>query len=159
MEKVTMNSRRATINLGQELAKHLQKGDVIVLNGDLGAGKTTFTKGIAAGLGIPDMVKSPTFTIIREYKNGRLPLYHMDVYRLENGGGEELGLEEYFDGDGVCVVEWAEYVADELPEHFLVIHFKRTADENKRILEFSPHGKHYQQLVEQTLKGQDVDND
>lgn len=158
MQKVTMKSRRATIELGQKLAKYLQRGDVIVLNGDLGAGKTTFTKGIAAGLGVPDMVKSPTFTIIREYQNGRLPLYHMDVYRLEHGGGEDLGLEEYFDGDGVCVVEWAEYVADELPDDFLVIHFKRTDDENKRVLEFSPHGEHYQKLVDQTLTGMDVEN-
>lgn len=158
MKKITMNSRRATVSLGEKLAKYLQAGDVIVLNGDLGAGKTTFTKGIAAGLGIPDMVKSPTFTIIREYQSGRLPLYHMDVYRLENGGGEDLGLEEYFDGDGVCVVEWAEYVADELPEDFLVIHFKRTDDENKRVLEFSAHGDRYQRLVGQTLAGMDVEN-
>lgn len=151
MQKVTMNSRNDTIALGEKMAKFLKAGDVIVLNGDLGAGKTTFTKGLAAGLGVPDMIKSPTFTIIREYQNGRLPLYHMDVYRLENGGGEDLGLEEYFDGDGVCVVEWAEYVADELPEDFLVIHFKRTDDENKRVLEFSPHGHRYEQLVDQTL--------
>ena len=151
MRQLQMNSRSETVRLGEKMAKYLQPGDVIVLNGDLGAGKTTFTKGLAAGLGIPDMVKSPTFTIIREYQNGRLPLYHMDVYRLENGGGEDLGLEEYFDGDGVCVVEWAEYVADELPEDFLVIHFKRTDDENKRVLEFSPHGSRYEKLVDDTL--------
>ena len=76
-----------------------QAGDVIVLTGDLGAGKTTMTKGIALGLGISQMIKSPTYTIIREYPQGRLPLYHMDVYRVEEGA-DELGLDEYFEGDG-----------------------------------------------------------
>lgn len=71
----------------------------------------------------------------------------MDAYRLENGGAEDLGLEEYFDGDGVSVVEWAEFVEDELPDNFLAIHFKRTAAENKRVLEFEPHGAHFQELL------------
>ena len=85
--KIALANREATMALGRRLAPLLQAGDVLVLNGDLGAGKTTFTKGLAAGLGIQQMIKSPTFTIIREYQGGRLPLYHMDVYRLEAGGG------------------------------------------------------------------------
>lgn len=147
MKTIELASREATISLGEALGKQLTAGDVLVLDGDLGAGKTTFTKGLAKGLAIPDIIKSPTFTIIHEYHDGRLPLYHMDAYRLENGGGEDLGLEEYFDSNGVSVVEWAEFVEDELPDDFLAIHFKRTADENKRILEFDPHGNHFDQLV------------
>lgn len=145
--KITLTSSKDTINLGTTIAKFLQAGDVIVLNGDLGAGKTTFTKGIASGLGISDVIKSPTFTIIREYQEGRLPLYHMDVYRLENGGGEELGLEEYFDSDGVSVVEWAQFVADELPTDYLAIKFERTKNDDTRVLTLEPHGEHFTKLV------------
>lgn len=152
MKKLVMNCREETVQLGKQIAQQLRGGDVIALNGDLGAGKTTFTKGLAAGLGIPDMIKSPTFTIIREYQDGRLPLYHMDVYRLENGGGDELGLEEYFDGDGVSVVEWPQYVADELPSEYLSIDFRRTATESSRIVSFQPHGRHFEQVVESVAK-------
>ena len=92
--RITVENREQTMQLGQQIGKLVMAGDVIVLSGDLGAGKTTFTKGLALGLDIDETIKSPTFTIIREYQNGRLPLYHMDVYRLENGGGSDLGLEE-----------------------------------------------------------------
>lgn len=152
MESLTLTNRDATIALGKKIGQQLVAGDVLVLDGDLGAGKTTFTKGLAAGLEIPDIIKSPTFTIIHEYQDGRLPLYHMDAYRLENGGTEDLGLEEYFDGDGVSVVEWAEFVEDELPADFLAIHFKRTGDDNTRILEFEPHGQHFDQIVKSVVK-------
>lgn len=152
MESLTLTNRDATIVLGKKIGQQLVAGDVLVLDGDLGAGKTTFTKGLAAGLEIPDIVKSPTFTIIHEYQDGRLPLYHMDAYRLENGGAEDLGLEEYFDGDGVSVVEWAEFVEDELPADFLAIHFKRTDDDNTRILEFEPHGQHFEQIVKSVVE-------
>ncbi|MDD1407319.1 tRNA (adenosine(37)-N6)-threonylcarbamoyltransferase complex ATPase subunit type 1 TsaE [Limosilactobacillus reuteri] len=151
MESLTLTNRDATIALGKKIGQQLVAGDVLVLDGDLGAGKTTFTKGLAAGLEIPDIIKSPTFTIIHEYQDGRLPLYHMDAYRLENGGAEDLGLEEYFDGDGVSVVEWAEFVEDELPTDFLAIHFKRTGDDNTRILEFEPHGQHFDQIVKSVV--------
>ena len=152
MESLTLTNRDATIALGKKIGQQLVAGDVLVLDGDLGAGKTTFTKGLAAGLEIPDIIKSPTFTIIHEYQDGRLPLYHMDAYRLETGGAEDLGLEEYFDGDGVSVVEWAEFVEDELPADFLAIHFKRTGDDNTRILEFEPHGQHFDQIVKSVVK-------
>ena len=152
VKKVLMNSREETISLGTRIGRKLQAGDVLVLDGDLGAGKTTFTKGLAVGLDIPDLIKSPTFTIIREYHDGRLPLYHMDAYRLENGGAEDLGLEEYFDSDGVSVVEWAQFVEDELPADFLAIHFRRTDDDNKRVLIFGPHGQHFEQLVKEQVK-------
>lgn len=152
MKSLTLTNRDATITLGKKIGQQLVAGDVLVLDGDLGAGKTTFTKGLAAGLEIPDIIKSPTFTIIHEYQDGRLPLYHMDAYRLENGGAEDLGLEEYFDGDGVSVVEWAEFVEDELPTDFLAIHFKRTGDDNTRILEFEPYGQHFDQIVKSVVK-------
>lgn len=152
MESLTLTNRDATIALGKKIGQQLVAGDVLVLDGDLGAGKTTFTKGLAAGLEIPDIIKSPTFTIIHEYQNGRLPLYHMDAYRLENGGAEDLGLEEYFDGDGVSVVEWAEFMEDELPADFLAIHFKRTDDDNTRVLEFEPHGQHFDQIVKSVVE-------
>lgn len=155
MYEVTVTSPEATMALGQRLAPTLQPRDVILLDGDLGAGKTTFTKGLALGLGIARNVKSPTFTIIREYQGGRLPLYHMDVYRLEEGGGDELGLDEYFNGDGVNVVEWSKFIADELPEHYLRIVFKRddAAGENQRTLRFEPHGAHFETLVQQLEDG------
>ncbi|MCG4282308.1 tRNA (adenosine(37)-N6)-threonylcarbamoyltransferase complex ATPase subunit type 1 TsaE, partial [Lacticaseibacillus saniviri] len=99
-----IQNEAALQQFGKRLADLLQPGDVLLLDGDLGAGKTSLTKGIAEGLGIDAPIKSPTFTIIREYQQGRLPLYHMDIYRLENGGADDLGLEEYFEGDGVSVV-------------------------------------------------------
>lgn len=149
MFEVTVTSPTATMDLGRQLAPGLQAQDVILLDGDLGAGKTTFTKGLAAGLGITRNVKSPTFTIIREYQGGRLPLYHMDVYRLEDGSGDELGLDEYFNGDGVNVVEWSKFIQDELPTDYLRIVFKRDDDagETQRTLQFEPHGEHFEQLV------------
>ena len=149
MKQLTLNNSNETIALGERMAADLRPGDVVVLNGDLGAGKTTFTKGIAKGLGIKEIIKSPTFTIIHEYQDGRIPLYHMDAYRLENGEAEDLGLDEYFDGDGVSVVEWAQFAEDELPDEFLAITFKRTDDESKRILTFDPRGQHFQQMVDQ----------
>jgi tRNA threonylcarbamoyladenosine biosynthesis protein TsaE len=155
MYEVTVTSPEATMALGQQLAPDLQPRDVILLDGDLGAGKTTFTKGLAAGLGITRNVKSPTFTIIREYQGGRIPLYHMDVYRLEEGGGDELGLDEYFNGDGVNVVEWSKFIADELPEDYLRIVFKRDdeAGESQRTLRFEPRGAHFEKLVKQLEDG------
>ena len=105
----------------KRLASLLQPGDVITLEGDLGAGKTAFTKGLAVGLGIQKNVNSPTFTIIKEYQ-GNMPLYHMDVYRLE-GSDEDLGFEEYFTGNGVTVIEWAHLIEDQLPAERLILLF------------------------------------
>ena len=137
-----------TIAIAKQLGQQVQAGDVLLLDGDLGAGKTTFTKGLAAGLGIDSYIKSPTFTLIREYQDGRLPLYHMDVYRLEETGASDLGLEEYFDGDGVSVVEWSQFIAEELPSDYLTIHFnKDVSDDQVRTLVLDPHGAHYEALV------------
>lgn len=152
MKTFNINNAETTQALGNQLSKLLSAGDVILLDGDLGAGKTTFTKGLATGLGITRNIKSPTFTIIREYQSGRLPLYHMDVYRLENGGGDELGLDEYFNGDGVCVVEWSKFIASELPTEYLMLAFQRdddNLDSTNRTITATAFGSHYENLLEQ----------
>ena len=148
MLTIVTKSADETINVGMQIGQLAQPGMVILLDGDLGAGKTTFTKGVARALGIKRYVKSPTFTLIREYPEGRIPLYHMDVYRLEDGGADDLGLEEYFDGDGLSIVEWSQYVAHLLPDDYLVIHFDKDAhNDNQRLLRSKAHGTRYQQLI------------
>ena len=147
--KKDFTSEAALQAFAASLGPHLQAGDVLLLDGDLGAGKTSFTKGLAKGLGITDYVKSPTFTIIREYRHGRLPLYQMDLYRLEDGGAEDLGLEEYFEGDGVSVVEWPDFLGLSEPETDLLIHFQK--DDNSdttRHLELVPRGPRYEALLQ-----------
>lgn len=137
MVKKQIKSVEETQQLGYELGQTVKPGTVIVLTGDLGVGKTTFTQGIGRGLGIKQLVKSPTYTLIREYDDGRLPLYHMDVYRLD-GYADDLGLDEYFESDGVCIVEWGTMIQDELPPHYLEIIIKRL-DETTREFEFIEH--------------------
>lgn len=111
-----------TFQIGMRLGKLAEAGEVYTLTGDLGVGKTVFTQGFAKGLGIDESVNSPTFTILQIYEGGRLPLYHFDVYRISSGEElEETGCMEYFYGDGVCLVEWAEIVQDVIPEEALWI--------------------------------------
>ncbi len=138
--RMKTNSPEETTSLAEKLGQLLKAGDVITLEGDLGAGKTSFTKGLAKGLGVKRVVNSPTFTIIKEYK-GRLPLYHMDVYRMEDGG-EDLGLEEYFYGEGVSVVEWASMIAEQLPDERLEITLRHLG-EDKRELKITAIGNRY----------------
>ncbi|KRL99726.1 tRNA (adenosine(37)-N6)-threonylcarbamoyltransferase complex ATPase subunit type 1 TsaE [Liquorilactobacillus satsumensis] len=148
-----VESSAETAKLAQLLASFVTAGDVILLEGDLGAGKTTFTKGFAAGLGIHGNVKSPTFNLIKEYHQGRLPLYHMDVYRLEGVGGADLGLEEYFNGTGVSVVEWPQFVAEDLPAERLTIKINKSKrNTEKRLLEFIPIGAHFVAECQQLAK-------
>ena len=111
------------IDFGEELAKHLFPNTVITLEGELGVGKTTFTKGIGKGLGVTKIINSPTFTIVKEYQ-GKVPFYHFDAYRLE-GENEELGFEEMFEDGGVCVIEWPMYIQDILPDNRLEIHMTK----------------------------------
>lgn len=138
-----------TMAFATRLAELLDKGDVLTLEGDLGAGKTTFTKGLAKGLGITRTVNSPTFTIIKEYV-GRLPLYHMDVYRVEDAF-EDLGFDEYFEGNGVTVVEWAHLIGEQLPEEYLKIslHYK---NETEREIVLNPFGSRYVHLCKELMK-------
>ncbi|MBN3553019.1 tRNA (adenosine(37)-N6)-threonylcarbamoyltransferase complex ATPase subunit type 1 TsaE [Fictibacillus nanhaiensis] len=141
-------SAEETMSFAEKLGSLLQKGDVLTLAGDLGAGKTTFTKGLAKGLGVTRTVNSPTFTIIKEY-SGRLPLYHMDVYRLEDSD-EDLGFEEYFSGDGVCVVEWAVFIEDYLPEERLELVISHKGDEEREI-QLRPIGSRYEERVKEIM--------
>ena len=137
-----------TEKLARKIAQFLKPQDIILLDGDLGAGKTTFTKGLALGLGIKKNVKSPTFTIVREYHEGRLPLYHMDVYRLEDASADDIGLDEYFNGDGVSVVEWSQFIDDELPNEYLIIHIiKDEQNDDKRKIVIEAKGERYQELL------------
>lgn len=122
---------------------------IICLIGDLGSGKTIFTKGFANSLGIEENITSPTFNIIKEYTGGETPLYHMDLYRLD-GDVRNLGLDEYFSKDGVVIIEWADMIEDYLPEERLDIKFK-VVDEDTRILVFKPYGKKYEDLCEAIL--------
>lgn len=111
------NSPEQTKEFARQFANDIKPGDVLALKGDLGAGKTQFVKGLVAGLGADAVVASPTFTIIHEYIGGRLPIYHFDLIRLEDRPSmERLGLDEYFFGDGVCVIEWADRFPDFIPE-------------------------------------------
>ena len=127
--KVTSNNEYDTIELAQNLESEKFPNMIICLTGDLGSGKTVFAKGFANALGISEVVNSPTFTIIKEYLEGEMPLYHMDVYRLD-GNTDGIGIEEYFHKNGVVIIEWAETIKDILPKERLEISFK-IVDENK----------------------------
>jgi tRNA threonylcarbamoyladenosine biosynthesis protein TsaE len=127
------SSSEATERLGEYIGSRLMKGDILALQGTLAAGKTTITKGIARGLGIDENVTSPTFTLISEYR-GRLPLYHMDVYRLDSTEDFiNLGVEELLYGDGVCVIEWSEKVMAELPASSIIILLETETDGKRSI--------------------------
>ncbi|MBQ6370956.1 MAG: tRNA (adenosine(37)-N6)-threonylcarbamoyltransferase complex ATPase subunit type 1 TsaE [Firmicutes bacterium] len=133
-ETKLLRSEQEVEAYGIRLGREARPGQVIALTGDLGAGKTTLTKAIARGLGISETVTSPTFTIVKEYRSGRLPLFHFDVYRI--GDVEEmyeLGYEEYFFGDGVCVVEWADLIDELIPEDALRISIAYGQNEEERI--------------------------
>ncbi len=111
-------SEKETYDVAKNLAEQARPGEIYCLSGDLGVGKTIFTKGFAAGLGITEPVSSPTFTIVQIYDDGRMPLYHFDVYRIEDiEEMEEIGYEDCFFGEGVCLIEWAELIREILPQH------------------------------------------
>lgn len=152
---VTLRDSEETKRFAGRIAAYLQPGDLLTLEGDLGAGKTTFTQGLARGLGISEVVNSPTFTIIKEYQ-GRLPLYHMDVYRVGDDV-DSLGLDEYFFGDGVCVVEWASLIEDVLPEERLELTLTIGGEQN-RICRIASRGKRYEALCEELGKDAHIGN-
>ena len=126
MQRFESFSAEETFHIGRELAQRAVPGEVLALSGDLGVGKTVFTKGFAAGLGITEPVNSPTFTILQIYEGGRMPLYHFDVYRIEDPEEmEEVGLDEYLFGPGVCLIEWAEQIAEILPESTRIVRIRK----------------------------------
>lgn len=143
--KLTTRSEEETIEIAQNLESEKFPNMIICLNGDLGSGKTLFTKGFAKSLGIDEAITSPTFTIIKEY-DGKMPLYHMDVYKLD-GNTEGVGIEEYFEKNGIVIIEWAATIEDILPEERLDIKFK-VIDDNKRTLVITPHGAKYEEICE-----------
>ena len=146
--KVTMKDEYDTIELAQNLESEKFPNMIICLNGELGSGKTLFTKGFAQALGIKDNITSPTFSIIKEY-DGELPLYHMDVYRLD-GNTNGVNIEEYYTKGGVVIIEWADTIKDILPKERLDIKIK-VLDENKRVFVINPYGKQYEELCEAVL--------
>lgn len=136
------NTAEETIELGRKIGRLLTKGDVIAMQGTLAAGKTTITKGIAESLGVTDTITSPTFCLISEY-SGKMPLYHMDVYRLD--GGEDfinLGTNDMIYGDGVSIIEWSEKIMDELPKKTIILKLEPQEDGSRIItIENWPHGE------------------
>lgn len=143
---IKLNNLEETERFGKFLGENLNPGDVLCLNGDLGAGKTTLTKSIALGLGIEDYVTSPTFTIVNEYY-GKVNLYHIDTYRLDDKVDVDyLGFDEYFYSEGVTIVEWAEKIKDALPEEYIEINI--SSKEDKRKLEINFIGSRFEKLKE-----------
>ncbi len=122
-------SSDTTFELGKKLGAIVQPGDIICLDGDLGVGKTVLTQGVAEGLGITEPVCSPTFTLIQEYTEGRIPLYHFDVYRIEGPWDmDDLGYEEYFYGEGVCLVEWGSLIKELFPDNTIYISIEKNME-------------------------------
>ena len=147
--KITTKCEEDTMEIAQNIESEKFPNMVICLTGDLGSGKTIFTKGFAEALGIDENITSPTFNIIKEYTTGEMNLYHMDLYRLD-GDVRNLVLDEYFSKDGIVIIEWADMIEDYLPEERLDIKF-RILDEEKRSLTITPHGKKYEELLEVIL--------
>lgn len=147
--KLTTHNEEETIEFAQNVESEKFPNMVICLIGDLGSGKTVFTKGFAHALGIDENVTSPTFNIIKEYNCGELPLYHMDVYRL-NGNTDELGIEDYYTKGGITIIEWADMIQEVLPEERLDIKI-RVVGEDTRVFIITPHGKEYEDLCEAVL--------
>jgi len=146
--KYTTKSIQDTIQLAENIESEKFPGMIICLEGELGSGKTVFVKGFAKSLGIEETITSPTFTLIKEYLSSEMPLYHMDVYRIENI--ESIGIADYFNKDGICLIEWADLIEDYLPKERLQIKFK-IIDENTRVLTLIPHGEKYEDLVNSVL--------
>ncbi|MFC5472205.1 tRNA (adenosine(37)-N6)-threonylcarbamoyltransferase complex ATPase subunit type 1 TsaE [Cohnella suwonensis] len=136
-----------TVAFAEALAAQAGPGAVLALDGDLGAGKTRFAQAFAAALGVTDVVNSPTYTIIKEYEGGKLPFYHMDVYRLSLEEADELGLDEYFHGSGVTLVEWASIIAPLLPEERLRVRIETTGPDSRRFV-CEPVGAAYERWCE-----------
>ena len=132
--EITIKSEEDSAKLGRKIGEKAEPGSVLALIGDLGTGKTTLTKYIAAGMGVSEVITSPTFNIVKEYRSGRIPLYHFDVYRIEDPEEMyEIGYEEYFYGDGLCVVEWADMIEELLTGDAAVIKMEYSDTEGERI--------------------------
>ncbi|MCI8575095.1 MAG: tRNA (adenosine(37)-N6)-threonylcarbamoyltransferase complex ATPase subunit type 1 TsaE [Bacilli bacterium] len=147
--KYTSRNVTDTLDIAQNIESEKFPNMVICLIGELGSGKTVFVKGFAQALGITENITSPTFNLVKEYLYGEMPLYHMDVYRLE-GSRDNVGFDDYFNKNGVSIVEWSDLISDILPEERLEIEFK-VVNEDTRLLVFKPYGKKYEDLCESVL--------
>lgn len=147
--EIILNGLEETNRFGIKLGKLLGPGDVVCLNGQLGAGKTTLTKSIGLGLGVDDYITSPTFALINEY-DGKYPVYHFDVYRLENTEElYDLGFDEYFYGRGVSIIEWADRIGSFLPDERIVLDIESTDDIDERKINITIFGDRYKEIVEE----------
>ncbi len=147
MEKTFItHSKEETRSLGKGLSAFLSAGDVVLLEGDLGAGKTTFVGGVAEGLNVKEDVISPTFNIMKCYFHGNLPLYHIDAYRLE-GQNIEIGLDEYIEGDGACFIEWPQFIAPLIPDEKLEVVLKSNGG-NERSITFKSEDVHFADMIQ-----------
>ncbi len=144
--KYTSRSEEDTQELAENIESEKFPGMVICLTGELGSGKTVFVKGFAKALEIKETITSPTYNIIKEYSDGQMPLYHMDLYRLDEKK-EDIGLLDYFNKDGICIIEWPEMMSDDLPKERLDIDIK-VIDEETRVLVLKPYGPQYEDLCE-----------
>ena len=159
IHEIHTSSAEETRLLGAQLASLLFPGAVIGLSGDLGAGKTCFVKGLAGGLGIDeDEVSSPTFTLIAEHGRGKIPLYHIDLYRLEDAEVEEIGIEEYLSGPGVAAIEWFRFLPAGMVKQYLLVSFS-ILEEDKRALTLTPYGERYEQMVQTLQKAKRKNNE
>lgn len=146
------HSENDTKNFAKKLASNLQIGDIIVLSGDLGSGKTKFTEGVLAHFGLDEDISSPTFTIVNEHPCQDTNIYHFDVYRLSDADEfYAIGGEEYFT-NGICIIEWGEIIESILPDNYLKINFRKSdEDESTRYLDFHPHGLRFETILERTF--------
>lgn len=147
--KYTSRNELDTMELAQNIESEKFANMVICLDGELGSGKTIFVKGFASALGIEENITSPTFNLIKEYESGEMPLYHMDMYRLDDDASN-IGVDDYFTKNGISIIEWADLIQDILPEERLEIKFK-IIDENTRVLVLIPHGQKYEELCNSVL--------
>lgn len=147
--EIKLNNLEETEKFGIKLGKLLKRGDILCLNGDLGAGKTTLTKSIGLGLGVDEYITSPTFALINQY-SGRIPVYHFDVYRLENAHElYDLGFDDYFYGNGVCIIEWADKIERMIPKERTVIDIEKGNNVDGRILKISGNGDRFYELAKE----------
>lgn len=152
--EIILNGINETEEFGIRLGRLLEAGDILCLNGDLGAGKTTLTKSIGIGLGVEEYITSPTFALINQY-SGRMPVYHFDVYRLENAEElYDLGFDEYFYGNGVCIIEWADKIDRMIPKERITLDIEKGIGEDCRIIKLTGYGDSYDNLVKEPLTGQ-----
>lgn len=153
MYTFTSNSEQDTLNFASNLASYLKPGDIVILSGELGSGKTKFTQGILTYFGLENEISSPTFTIVNEYNANDINIYHFDVYRLSSS--EEfyaIGGEQYLE-NGICIIEWGEIIEEVLPNEYIKISFNRDSTlENTRILTFQPIGNYYTSMIKELLK-------